>query len=199
MRNKLARFGEGAPATPTPAPVPIDYKEFSGGYVSQFGRDGAPANASPAALDIEVTQSGYIRRMAGTTLLESMGAHEPSRMVVQRALGGSSELILFAAPYLGVRRSGATTWTDISLGMVDNYVVTASYGPHLIFYPGALGPWIRRSDGTVAKATQIPSANSYATFAARLFCAGAAIDGEYQPMGVQWSDTSGDPDSFDGG
>ncbi len=175
----------------------ITYSEFRGGFDSRRLRDNTPANSSLDCLDIDVNKKGRLVRLPGTSLQETL-VHSARQMVMHPSLNGWAELVLFSAPYLGIRANTVTQWTDIGLKVSGDPVRYALYGDQLIFYDGSISPWIRQAGGTAERAPTIPVANAYTTFAGRLFAGGIAVDGVYQPMGMGWSSTSGDPKDFEG-
>lgn len=200
--TKLSSFGSGNFLRNLPSPgIPLTYDDFRGGFDSRTLAEGTPKNSSPDELDLEVTDNGRLKRLPGTSVVEALGAHPTTQMILHPSLSSSSELLFFSGSSLGVKRVGGTVWTDIGMLARSSPVVHTLYGEDLIFYTGAGDPYIRPTGGAAVAAPLIPAAKAYATFAGRVFAGGAVIEGNYEPMGMSWSDISGDPQSWlgDGG
>lgn len=189
----LARSAQAALRNLQFAPTQKTYADFAAGYVSLTSREQTPENASPNCLDMEVTWNNRIRPAPGTTLVEVM-EHAVSRVVVHASLDMTAELLMFAPPYLGVKNTGATVWTDMALGSTDFAYV--NFGGTLIFTDG-VKVYKREINEAPVSTKKIPVGRAYAAFAGRFWAGNCVIDGDMQPMGVAWSDTTSDPESWD--
>lgn len=197
--TKNSKFGRGNYLQNLPpGATPITYDDFRGGFDARMLDEGIPKNASPSCKDVQITESGRLKRLPGTSVVVNHAGKPAKQMLLHASLSGSSEMIFFSAPFIGVHRMGVTTWTDIGLLARPNPVAHAQFGDDLIFAAGAGDPYIRPSGGAAVPAPTIPSANAYAVFAGRVYAGGAVIDGKYEPMGVQWSDLSGNPRNWTG-
>src|SRR5678816_646729 len=138
-RGKFGKFGSGYNIQRLPpgvqiGVVPITFNDFRGGFNAASPRDNVAANTSQNANDIELTPAGSLKVMPGTTPIQSL-THAASQFAVHVSLSGSSELVIFAPPYIGIYRNSAVQWTDIGLS-AKRPVVHASFGDQLFFYGG---------------------------------------------------------------
>ena len=201
--GKFAGFGQGSFIQKLPNDsgkineIPITFGDFRGGFDSRVLRDGIPANASLNCIDVDVNKKGRLIRIAGNTLINTLD-HSTKQFVLHPSLSGWSELVFFAPPYIGVKRTDTISWINLDIQSTGKPVVFTLFGDQLIFYSGRGDPFIRKPDTTPIAAPTIPGANAYATFANRVYAGGVIIDGEYQPMGESWSGISGDPTDFTG-
>lgn len=176
-----------------------DFLDFSGGLVLATTDKTVPQNSSPYAPNMEVTRDGRLRRAAGTTSLEEFDGHEPKRMVVHGSLDFTAELLIFAPPFLGVRKVSETTWTDVGLReSLLNYAY-ANFGGTFIFTDGSQ-VYARQSDdgANLEVVPDAPVAGAYASWAARMWAANTVIDGRFEPLGIRWSDPDSDYRNWDG-
>lgn len=199
--GKNSRYGDGysQPQPPQGTALgltPITYADFRGGFDARTLREGVPANSTNNCLDFELTPEGRLKVMEGVQTIEAM-AHTPTKIITQVSLSGTSELVIFSPPFIGVKQAGSTVWTNIALSS-KKLTRHTIYGDQLIFYGGGGDPFIRSPNTTPIAATGIPKANAYGVFANRVYAGGLAIDGQYQPMGIGWSALSGDPTDFEG-
>ena len=196
--GKYSQFGQGNYLNSIPGKtLPITLNDFSGAFDARFGRDRVPENSSADMMDIEVSPSGRLVHSFGTTLSEKLTAHLPKQFVLHPSLSGFAELVFFDAPYIGVKRNGATVWTNIGLINTGQLFTTALFGDSLVFVNGIDRPWVRQPQTAPTKLLNAPVAKSYASFAGRLYAGGAVIDGSLEPMGMRWSDSSSTPDGWD--
>lgn len=200
--DKFQNYGSGYPQPPMPQGtplgiIPITFADFRGGFDARTLREGSPPNSTRNCLDFEISPDGRLRVMEGVSTVEGPLTHTPTKILGQVNLSGTTELVMFAPPFIGVKKSGATVWTDIGLS-AKKLTRHTIFGDQLIFYGGSGTPFIRPAAGTAVAAAGIPKANAYGVFANRVYAAGLAIDGKYQPMGIGWSALSGDPTDFEG-
>jgi hypothetical protein len=177
--------------------VPVVYRDFRGGFISLNLRDGIPPNASAEAIDIDVNKRGRLVKATGTTLVEFL-TQTATKLVLHPSYDGWTELVLFGGQSIGVKSSGATVWTNLGLRIDKGPIRTGLFGDQLIFYDGGTTVYLRKAGESPVAAPGIPAANAYGAFAARLFAGGVSVDGQYQPMSMGWSSTSGDPADFEG-
>jgi hypothetical protein len=193
-RGKFGDFGKGNFIRDVPEEAPLNFADFTGGYNSAAGREGAP-NASPNTTDFEISRRGRLIRSAGTQAPAIVTAlHDPMQVVAHVDLDNIVELIYFDTPSIGTRNAvtGAVVWTDLGLAAGRPFASTL-FGETLLFSNGA-GPVYFREPGQLPIA--VPSffqANSYAAFANRVYGLGTIIDGNFEPMGVRWTAANSDP------
>ncbi|HEY6019729.1 MAG TPA: hypothetical protein VIY48_07455 [Candidatus Paceibacterota bacterium] len=169
------------------------YTDFSGGYISAVSREQVPDNSTPNCLDIEITRNNRIRPAPGTTAVETM-AHAVSRLAVHASLDLTAELIALAPPWIGVKGSGATAWTNV--GIAADNLAFVNFGGTFVLSDGNK-VYLRQPNEAFVATEKIPVSNTYAAFAGRLWTGNCVIDGDMQPLGVSWSDTTSDPESWD--
>lgn len=207
MTNYERRFmNQGYPAYGRGQQVPqpsvmewMTWNKFSAGFDLRESRHEVPENASPDALDVEVSSRDELHRAPGVLSAEQWPEHDPIQVMLQASLDYTAELIFIAPPYLGVRREGLTTWTNEGLTDTGEPWGFVNFGGQLIFSDG-VGIVYRRSseNGAVSQMADAPPAKSYANFAARVFAGNVFIDGKREPLGVVWSAASSDPEDWFG-
>lgn len=197
-RGEFGRFGRGTSQPPLPASnTPITFGSFRGGYDTRQGRETSD-DSSPNCIDIELNKEGRLVRMEGTVAPTVLAGHKPTQMLLQASLSNLAELVLIDPPFIGIKGAGALVWTDIGLTTSDRPYATSQFGETLIMGNGQGAVFTKEPGAIPVETPEIPQARSYATFAGRLFCLGAIIDGGYEPLGVVWSAPSGDPRDFTG-
>lgn len=172
------------------------YHDFGGGYDSRDASEDTPDGYSPSTINMEVSRKGRLVRAPGTTTLDLFAARTVTQIVTQASLDARAELILFAPPELGVKTTGAPTWSNHALTDESLYSHT-NFGGTLIFSNGRDKVYKREPRGDVS-VTTIPTGHTFTVFAGRLFVGAVEIDGRFEPMGLAWSGTSGDPEDFVG-
>jgi hypothetical protein len=148
-------------------------------------------------LDMEVTTKNRLKRGPGTTGVETLAGHTVSQFALHARLGGSAELVFFGPPYLGIKRVGDTVWTDYGIADSGQDFVWSVYGDDLIFANGLDTVWGRSPQSDPFRIPDAPIANTYASFAGRVYAGGAIIEGSYEPMGMQWSDATASIKNWD--
>lgn len=197
-RGKMGSFGRGVQFRQLTPDSPVSYMDFSGGYNSSKGREGAPPNASPNTTDFEVNRKGQLTRMSGTTAPVTTVGYKPYQMMTQAGLNGVMELVLIAAPAVGHIKKGVLTWENVGLIDTARPFAFGQFGD-ILFFSNLTGPTFKREPGkTPVQAPTVPAAGSFATWDARFWAANTTIDGVLQPMGVRWTGTDADPENFDG-
>ena len=196
-QGPYARYGRGVFVREVPSFEPLVWKDFAGGLNLADVRQDIEAHTTPFAVDTIVTDRDRVRRGPGIETVESLTPHEPRQMAVQADLNNTAELVLFAPPFLGVKREGAVTWTDHGLAGGRAFGWT-NFGGSLVF-GNRLGATYARNprSNTIEAIPGAPSGAAYASFAGRVFVGNAILDGNTEPMGIAWSDSSSFYDSWD--
>jgi hypothetical protein len=162
------------------------FNDFSGGYNAAVDRGALPLNATPYSIDIEVNRRNRLERVPGTSILVPLD-RVVSQIVLQASLDYRSEIVLFAPPHLGYWNGGAVEWVDIGLSDRRRFAWT-NFGGSLIFSNRVGGVYVRQPEtNTVEQIPGAPVAQTYATFAGRVFAGGAEIEGTNEPLGIMWS------------
>jgi hypothetical protein len=179
-----------------PGETSVQVVSFAGGYRTDISSDQLPDNASPLMLDFEVTRGDRLVRAPGTSEVEIL-TYSPNAALVHSNLDASSELLLFAAPYVGVKRAGATVWTNE--GILDKgHWVGTNYAGSYIFTNGRELVYSREPNDANIRATTVPVGRTLAAWNNRLWVANAVIAGNFLPMGVIWSSAVGGFEDFTG-
>lgn len=177
---------------------PIKYSSFGGGFFRGAKDIAVPKNAAADALDIEITRDDKLRRAPGTTRVESYGSRVPRQLILHPSLDFTSELLTITTTSdLGIKREGATAWYGTSLPITGPKFFYATYGDTLLLSNGRHKIFSREPRATVlTELPDLPLGRTMAVIAGRLFIGGAAISGNFEPMGQFWSGANG-PDDID--
>jgi hypothetical protein len=179
-----------------PGETTVNIGSFVGGYRTDMSAEALPETASPLLLDFEVTRGDRLVRAPGTTEVEIL-EHVPSAALVHSNLDASSELLLFAAPFVGVKRAGATVWTNEGLLDKGHWVGT-NYAGSFIFTNGRELVYSREPNDANIRATTVPVGRTLAAWNNRLWIGNTVIGGNFLPMGVCWSGANGGFEDFTG-
>jgi len=189
-------WGQGAQLQQVPKHGVKIYGDFSGGFNYQAAREVTQPNASFDSLDMQVTTANELTRLPGAITQEVLAGHNPAQLALHPSLSLTSELLMFDPPYLGVKGTGATVWTDEGL-IGDRYFAWTNYGETFVFMNGA-GAVRKREPGAASTVAleNAPQGRTVATFAGRLFIGGSYVEGNYEPVGISWSSSTGDLDDW---
>jgi hypothetical protein len=190
-------YGRGNYLQQLPTPQRIAFSDFSGGLDMRNSREDTPPNASPNSLDVEVTKQDSIRPVPGTTTVEVL-TRDAKQVLLQASLDYTSELIMFDAPFIGVKRGDETVWFDAGLAVADRLFASVNFGGTLVFSNGNTGLFMRESGKDEVELIEHgPAAHSLASFAGRIFAGASIIGGNREPLGISWSGSSSDPEEWD--
>jgi hypothetical protein len=172
---------------------PLKYSDFAGGFFRGAKDIAVPKNAAADALDIEITRDDKLRRAPGTTRVESYGSRVPRQLILHPSLDFTSELLTISTTSdLGVKREGATAWYGTNLPIVGPKFFYAMYGDTLLLSNGRHKIFSREPRATVlTELSDLPLGRTMAVIAGRLFIGGAALSGNFEPMGQFWSGADG--------
>lgn len=186
----FARYGRGSQPVQQ-EPLVKTWRDFSAGLVVSDAPEDVPENASPSSVDMEVTEGGRLRRAPGTTEMEEYAAHFPSRVLLHTSLEDTAEILLWAPPYLGRKRTDEDTiWTDFDLD--DDWFSGVNFGGTFVFTDGTKVYSRQPNELTVDELEEAPVARTYASFAGRIFAGHSLIDGSLEPLGISWSAAGSD-------
>lgn len=190
-------FGRGHFIKELPVPQRLSFSDFSGGLDMRDAKEDTLQNSSSSSLDVEVTQRDRLRPVPGTTTSEVL-TREAKQMLLQASLDYTSELVLFDAPFLGVKRGATTTWFDASLPVDERLFAAVNFGGALLFSNGSSGLYKRESGKDEVELVEHgPAAHTFASFAGRVFSGATIIGGNREPLGISWSGASSDPSEWD--
>lgn len=197
-RSQFAKFGRGIynPVQSLPTSKELTFRDFSGGYFAAQPREAVPPNASSFTHNMLVTPQNSLMRIPGIIDRETL-VRVPDQVALHASLSGSSELVMFDAPFIGVKREAATVWTDVGLAS-DRKFVWANYGSVLIFTNGVGSVRARQPLSTTIESISAPAGYALASFAGRIFVGHAVIDGNFEPMGMAWNSANADYNDWSG-
>lgn len=181
------RYGSGLYLPTAPQQESMSHNSFEGGLDFRQAKEDAPRNTSPDAMDVEITLNDRLRPAPGTTTLETFSGRDPVQMILHPSLDFTTELVFFDPPYIGVRRTGATVWTDVGLPASSDPFAYTVFGDVLVFSNGVSSVYSRQPNATTVESVSGPPSLAYETFATRVFAGGAILDGSFEPRGVRWS------------
>ena len=198
LDKKLGRgfreFGEGNFIREPPKIDTEYFADFSGGYDTRKLNEGKPMNYSPDALDVELDDRYRIIRAPGNAAVETLAGKSPEQIGLHASLDFRSELILFDAPFFGVKRDAATTWTNLALPTGRNWF-WATYGEWLIFSNGRKVYEHLYGTNTATEISDVMTGADFAVWAGRFWVGGALIGGTLEPLGLLWSGADNYDDS----
>lgn len=196
----LALAKKGGPQMDAIAPPDEDIltSSFAGGMVTSMSAEAIPANASPLMVDFEVTRGDRLVRAPGTVEVEVLD-HAPTAMLVHSNLDASSELILFAAPFVGRKSADSilTSWENEGI-LPGGHWVGTNYAGSYIFTNAREVVYSREPHDQRIRATTVPVGRTLAAWNGRLWVGNAIIGGNFLPMGIIWSSAVGGFEDFTG-
>lgn len=129
-------------------PSPVTYQKFNGIDLSDSQLDADPASGQIGTMDIEVSRDDRMRRSPGILQLENMAARRMKWAFQQAHFDGTSEMVFIDPPYIGVKGTGGTIWTNVGLSGTSVYDwVATNYGQILLF-SNAQGSGYARQPGS---------------------------------------------------
>lgn len=192
--GKRGRYGQANYLNPETLPA-LDWRtftSFAGGYDARDSRQDVAENSSPYTTDIEVSVKDQLMRAPGVVQVEAIVGRVPSQMILHASLDYTAELVLLDAPYVGAKRSGATVWTDAGIETSDGLYGWTNFGGRLVFSSGKSKVYVRDPDSSVVGTLEeAPPAETYATFAGRLFAGNVVVDGKKENLGIVWNAVDG--------
>lgn len=190
-------YGQGNFIQTLPQPQRVTYGDFSGGLNTKDSREDTQPNSSPNALDVEVTLRDRLRPVPGTTTVETL-ARTANQLVLHASLDYTSELVMFDAPFIGVKTGNVTTWTDAGLPEADRRFAFVNFGGTLLFSNGRVGMYAKEAGKSEVKLVEKgPAAHTFASFAGRVFAGASIIGGNREPLGISWSGASSDHEEWE--
>lgn len=200
MKNYQDKFGNGSYGAygqgnfiqTLPQPQRVTYGDFSGGLNTKDSREDIQPNSSPNSLDVEVTLRDRLRPVPGTTAVETL-THDATQLVLHASLDYTSELVMFDAPFIGIKTGDTTVWTDVGLPEASRRFAYVNFGGVLLFSNGRVGMYAKEAGKSeVTLVDKAPAAHTFASFAGRVFAGASIIGGNREPLGVSWSGASSD-------
>lgn len=190
-------YGEGVSVNPASIPrwTPLRYNDFAGGYDVRDEGDQLPQNVNYGGVDTEVSRKDRIIRAPGNTAFETLTGRTPEQIAIHAGLDFRSELLLFDAPFFGIKRDAATTWVD--LGLPAGVYFWATYGNFFVFSQGTKVYRHEFGTDTATLDSIVPTGKSFASWAGRFWSLGALIDGNLEPLGIDWSGVNNFDDRSD--
>jgi hypothetical protein len=175
-----------------PQNVPVLFSSFAGGLRLDDDKANVPDNSSPDALDVELGENDLLQRVPGIVAIENFSPRDPRDLFSHPSLDGSTELVMFDPPYMGVKQGNdPTVWTDVSLPNGDAWS-TAVHGDALIFSNGGQAVFYRLPGAFGIASTGFEPARAVASWAGRIWALGGVIGGVSNPLGLRWSGASGE-------
>lgn len=174
------------------APVLIPFPSFNGGLNYTDAKQDTDPQFTQDAVNVEISDIGGLKRSAGHFLLETFtGGRSGKAMLVHPSLDFTAELILIDGAFMGVKGTGATTWTNQSLPVAPSWVGIAN-GEDLLITNGVNGIY-KKAYGVASTSLIVdsPAGVTLANFAGRVWVGGPTTGAVYQAMGVYWSGASG--------
>jgi hypothetical protein len=185
-------YGQGNFIQTLPQPQYVTYGDFSGGLNTKDSREDIQPNSSPNSLDVEVTLRDRLRRVPGTTTVETL-TRNPAQLVLHASLDYTSELVMFDAPFIGIKTGDTTVWTDVGLPEASRRFAYVNFGGVLLFSNGRVGMYAKEAgESEVTLVDNAPAAHTFASFAGRVFAGASIIGGNREPLGISWSGASSD-------
>jgi len=194
MRNPFK--GINIPPQALPQNEFFSTNSWKGGLdVSDAPEDSLPGQSFEMQ-DMEVTEDDRLIRAPGVSLIETL-THEPTQVLLHAGFQYASAAVFLAAPFIGVRSTGATEWFDAGIGSFSPFGYT-NFAGYLLLTNGSKGIYVRKPGKLAIELIPgAPAGFSLAVFAGRVVVGGAQIDGKLDFMGVQWSDSTSDYAGWD--
>lgn len=195
-RDAQSRAGAGVQMTQELgaelAQVEISFPSFRGGLDYSQAPHNVSTDFTQETRNVVITERGYLKRTPGHMIAETMAARVVRDMHLHPSLDFSAELLLFDAPFIGVKSTGATVWYDAELPTASRWIGVTN-GEDFVFSDGNTILWRRPFAGTpgVVAIPDAPAGRTIANFAGRVFLGGFTQLGVYQSLGIYWSGGSG--------
>lgn len=190
----------GASIPPSQLPGAADpvhqVPSFAGGFDDRTSVENQPVGTSQDMLDVEVTLDDSLIVAPGVTQVE-VEAHAPTQVILHPGFRYSSELLFLAPPFMGVKSNGATAWYSIGLNGIEPFGWTDFAGV-LLLSNGVGGIYSRQPGATaLALIPGAPPALGLTTFAERVVLGATIVSGDFDMMGIGWSDATNDYAGWD--
>ena len=195
--RKFSTHGRGNQIQSLPERKIATFRDFRRGYTPSEQRQNVEPGASPVTFNVEVREDNGIQRVPGTKVVAnySSGVKE---IALFPTLNQLVFLVLVAPPLIGFRDyQGSVRWFNLGLADRDEFAYTTFGG--VFFFSDGINVWYYDGiDHYPERLPQAPMARDYASFAGRIFAFGTEIDGQFEPLGVQWSDADSNLKHWDG-
>lgn len=189
---------QGLPGAADPlAPVTT----FAGGFDDRVSPENVQPGTSNDMLDVEVSLNDRLIRAPGVGQVELDLDHTPAQILAHPGFRYSSAMIMLAPPYIGIRENGISTlWYNVGLrsgpyGWTDFAgVLLLSNGTS----SGGAGILSRQPQATtLVPVAGSPAALGLTTFGGRVVLGGTIVAGDFDLMGIGWSDATSDYAGWD--
>jgi hypothetical protein len=195
--SPFSNFGQGNFLKQLPQDAVKRFADFHGGHDSRQHTSQTPPSSSPRTRDMEVSSKNRLRRGPGVTNDETLVGHPAWQMALHASLDFTSELVMFDAPYIGVKGPAATVWTNVGLPVHVNPWTWTNFAGSLVFMNRVGVAYSRQPNSlTVEAHDTIPQGATLCVFAGRLYVGGAVLGGNLEPMGIAWSAANSDYRDF---
>lgn len=188
-------YGVGEQLQQLTPPVKKVWSDFSKGFAAVAAPEETPEGASWDAADMEVDRRNRLVRAPGVSLVENL-AYDPSDVMLHGNLNAFSELLLFAAPFVGFKSAAATMWVDKGL-TIGRSVAAALYADVMLVTDGRK-LWERRVGVNNLTKLSGPAGEDIAVFGTRVLIGGGIFNGNAELLSVQWNDADGDHTNWGG-
>lgn len=196
-----AGVGYSMPPEQVPREEEIIYAQWQKGLNTAESPENIPEDAASAMVDVEIDDTDALIRGAGVTLDQDISPRVATWMFQQAAVDFSTELLVIDPPHLGVKSTGAFSFSNLGIAATTQFGwCAADVAGTLIFSNGLDATYTR--DAGAAVITDITSdivAQCFATAFGRVF-AGAVVDAitGLQSLAVYWNAASGAVDDWAG-
>lgn len=164
----------------------LHYKKFDGGVWLADSEYEAVEGTASEMIDMTANQRDALRPMPGIIQVENHGARVADAMFNHPALDGTSEIVFFDAPFMGIKTGATTAWYNVALPAGNNWVA-ALHGDQLIFSNGVTTVFARGRGDVVVENLSFGPCTTIASFAGRVWFGGITDGGIFQPLGLYWS------------
>lgn len=180
-----------------PQSVPVPFRGFSGGLDLSDRPEDVAENSSPDCSDVEVTEQDELIRQEGIQTVESFVGRTILHMRPHFGLDARTELLMFAPPFIGVKRDVGTVWTDHGLDPEGGFVAATNHGGTLLFTDGRAVYTREAFSDSIQTREDVPIARSYVSFAGRVFALDVNWQGAHEASGIVWSAANSLAHDFD--
>lgn len=179
-------YSSGIPLGEVTPAEPVRWGPFRGLNLS-VPPENLEASDSADALDMEVDLASRLVKAPGITALEAL-AHVPTAVAGHPKLNQTTDLILFAPPFIGVKTTGPVVWTDI--GLDARKIAHTLYADTLLF-TDQRRVWSRDVNGVISQEPGVPPSHSMTVFGGRLVMGYTLVNGNMEALANSWSGAAG--------
>lgn len=185
-------IGYSMPPQPTAKILKLPFSSFKRGLILSDLPEDITLEASPSALDMEVTNNDRLIPAPGVALVEDAG-HSLKYIFLQASVDFATELVAIDPPWMLHKAGGAFVANNVGIVATGAHGWNAvNVGGVLLFSNGEGATYSRAANAIVVvdQSAQVV-ARTFAVQFGRVFAGSVVIGGNYQALAISWNAASG--------